>query len=156
MFQWFIDDVDNKRKWEFASQTEHHRREWMVAVKICAGPVECFHVTVLEVDHLPKTDRMGKCDPQVKVSMGSHSHTTIHRDNTYKASFSQSFDFPAAHLSDVVVEVEDFNINPLHPTEFIGSHTVSAGELHTLMAMGNGRKQVFNVAVQDKQGCPVR
>jgi hypothetical protein len=105
MYQWVIDDVQNKRLWEFASKTEHGRHDWMAAVKKCAGPVDCFHVQVLEVDHLPKTDKLGKCDPQVKVTMGHHSHTTVHQDKTYRASYSQTFDYPAIHLNDLVVEV---------------------------------------------------
>lgn len=105
MYQWVVDDVQSKRLWEFASKTEQARRDWMAAVKKCAGPVQCFQVQILEVDHLPKTDKMGKCDPQVKVTMGPHSHTTVHQDKTYKASYSQTFDYPAIHLNDLVVEV---------------------------------------------------
>ena len=156
MFHWVIDDVDGKRVWECACPTEHYRTEWMHAVKSCAGPVEVFHVAALEVDHLPKTDRMGKCDPQVKVSMGPYSHTTSHHDKTYKANFHQSFDFPAARLCDLIVEVEDFNYNPLHPTELIGSYTVTAGDLHALMAAGSGAKKMLNVSLSNRQGQTVR
>lgn len=157
MYQWVVDDVQSKRLWEFASKTEQARRDWMAAVKKCAGPVQCFQVQILEVDHLPKTDKMGKCDPQVKVTMGPHSHTTVHQDKTYKASYSQTFDYPAIHLNDLVVEVQDYNVNPLNPVEFIGSHTVPAAALQGLMGKGSGAKQTFsNITVKDRKGNIVR
>lgn len=153
MYQWVIDDVQSKRVWEFASKTEHARHEWMMAVKACAGPVETFLVLVSEIDHLPKTDKLGKCDPQVKVTMGPHSHTTAHHDRTYNASFNQTFEYPAAHLSDLVVTVEDYNMNPLHPSEFIGSHMVAPGQLQDLKAMGSGAKKMFSdMTIKDKKG----
>jgi hypothetical protein len=157
MFQWTIDDVLSNRSWQFACKTEDARHEWMLAVKAAAGPVEAFHVQVLEVDHLPKTDGLGKCDPQVKITMGAHTHTTVHHNKTYKAIFTQTFEYPAAHLGDLIVEVEDFNLNPMNPSEFIGSHTVTAGELQGLMARGSGTKQMFSsIAIKDRKGNIVR
>ena len=53
----------------------------------------------MEVRHLPKMDTVGKCDPQVKVTMSGVTFKTKFVPNVYTTKFEEKFDFDAGGFS---------------------------------------------------------
>jgi hypothetical protein len=50
-------------------------------------------VSGLQVSHLPKMDRMGKCDPYVVLELGGVQQRTKTLKNRYDAAFEEEFEF---------------------------------------------------------------
>lgn len=108
---------------------------------------------VKEVDHLPKADTFGKCDPQVEIKMGASCFKTGYKSNTYKASFTEVFEFDATAIGDMEFLVTDHET--VGSAEFIGSYVVAASVLQELADIGNGAQKTITVGIQDKKGAAV-
>ena len=110
---------------------------------------------IKDVDHLPKTDMLGTCDPQVEVRMGGKKFKTDYKSNTYRASFTEVFEFDldALALGDMELELSDHN--QANSKTVIGTYVVKASVLQELKGRGNGARQSLEVGVQDGKGARV-
>jgi Ca2+-dependent lipid-binding protein len=50
-----------------------------------------IHVTVVSVNHLPKMDSFGSCDPFCRLEFCGQIHTTEVKKGSYDAEFHESF-----------------------------------------------------------------
>ena len=109
---------------------------------------------IKKVQHLPKCDTIGSCDPQVKVRMSAKEFKTRHIPSTYTASWEEVFKFDASNLNDMEIELSDHNTDPLPPTH-IGIYVVKKSVLQELVKRGHGSQQQIQTAVKDKKGVKV-
>ena len=108
---------------------------------------------VKEVDHLPKCDTFGKCDPQVEIKMGASCFKTGYKSSTYKAAFTEVFEFDATAIGDMEFLVSDHET--VGRAQSIGSYVVAASVLRELADSGIGAQKTLTVGIQDKKGAAV-
>jgi hypothetical protein len=105
-------------------------------------------VAISEVDHLPKMDTFGKCDPMVRVVKGGESHKTSHKEKTYKAIWSEEFKFDSSNKEDIVFEVLDHNA--VTSATLIGTCKVTAKEWEAIEQ--DSAPRPFTLKISDKKG----
>eukprot|EP00802_Teleaulax_amphioxeia_P006005 Tamp_06009.p1 GENE.Tamp_06009~~Tamp_06009.p1 ORF type:complete len:805 (+),score=141.27 Tamp_06009:237-2417(+) len=85
-------------------------------------------VSRLSVAHLPKMDKMGKCDPYLKVSVGGYERKTTVKKNTYEGSWTEELELAVVSgVREAVVSVWDWD--RLGKDELVGSVTVPLDHL---------------------------
>ena len=83
-------------------------------------------VSGLQVSHLPKMDRMGKCDPYVVLELGGVQQRTKTLKNRYDAAFEEEFEFCGVVLKpgseELILRVKDWD--RFGKDEIVGNATV--------------------------------
>jgi len=92
-----------------------------------------LEVNVKKVDHLPRTDRLGKCDPFVALNFGGHVQQTSVKKNVFNADFDESFQFEAdRHGMWMMVELYDWNRTSNN--EKIGNYIIAAEHIDKILS----------------------
>jgi Ca2+-dependent lipid-binding protein len=96
--------------------------------------VKFLEITVKQLQHLPKMDMMGSCDPFCRLLFCESQQETKHQNNTYDASWTEPliFEIPQRRVTALSVEVLDKN--SLMSDKTVGKVIVSETDMQSIVS----------------------
>ena len=69
-----------------------------------------LEITILNAEHLPKTDTFGACDPFFTIQFTGPLQKTSVKKRVYSAAWNEIFVFPITSAKSVIIDLFDWNL----------------------------------------------
>jgi Ca2+-dependent lipid-binding protein len=110
--------------------------------------MRALEVTVGSVNHLPKTDTLGACDPYLSVEFGGKTEQTSIKKRVYAAEYNESFTFMLTGKPEVLA-LTLFDWNRTSSNSKIGTSMIQWETISHFLAQPLGSEQNLNLNIYE-------